>query len=229
MWTRGRRQQKEIGRGARCRVRARLFRLVLSRFEAGQIWIHIRWVIWLLAILQRLSISGWAWLSRLDARQIAPGPRSLPNQADCRGEDEMNETRQKASVRALNLWWNHFGNLSPCWLRIYVWTTSCVGEAGNSGDFRTKNVPSLERFFFKTSTVFSCSLTVTTKYFYLAFRGRMNTIRAKFFLPLHLLQKHIVLIYCSSCAFVAKYEANMQKWCISYLWQVLSCPSTKKF
>ena len=81
--------------------------------------------------------------------------------------------------------------------------------------------------FFKTSTVFSRNSTVTTKYFYIAFWARMNTIRAKFFLPLHLLQKHIVLSYCSSCAFVTKYEANMQKWCMSYLWQVLSCPSTQ--
>ena len=53
---------------------------------------------------------------------------------------------------------------------------------------------SLEQFCFKTNTVFGQNLTVTTKYFSFALWPRLNNIRAKFFLPLHLLQKHIVVI-----------------------------------
>ena len=92
---------------------------------------------------------------------------------------------------------------------IYVWTTSCVGEAGNSGDFRTKNGPSYERFFFKTSTVFSRSLTVTTKYFYIAFWARMNTIRAKF----SYLCIYSRSIYCCYIAVLARLLQNMKRTC----------------
>ena len=56
----------------------------------------------------------------------------------------------------------------------------------------------------------------------------MNTIRAKFSLPLHLLQKHIVLFYCSFCAFVTKYEASMQNIDVYPIYDKCSCPSTKK-
>ena len=88
--------------------------------------------------------------------------------------------------------------------------------------------------FFLTSTVFSRNLTVTTKYFYIAFWARINTIRAfnstnqyKLSYLFHLLQKHIVLLYYSFCAFVTKYEANMQNIDVYPIYDKCSCPSTK--
>ena len=86
-----------------------------------------------------------------------------------------------------------------------------------------------DSFLKRALSIFSRNSTVTTKYFYIAFWARMNTIRAKFFLPLNLLQKHIVLLYCSFCGFVTKYEANMQKHIdVYHIYDKCSCPSTKK-